>query len=72
MAGNTMAHVDAIGWARANEELLPYLPLGVRESFDANAWDTMRLSVAEKVDAWLAQALAEATQREAGHMQGAS
>ena len=69
MAGNTMAYVDAIGWARANEELLPYLPLGVRESFDSDAWDTMRLSVAEKVDTWLAQALVEATQREAGQMQ---
>ncbi len=72
MAGNTMAYVDAIGWERANEELLPYLPLSVRESFDADAWDTMRLGVAEKVDAWLAQALVEATRRETGHMQRAS
>lgn len=72
MSGRTMAYVDAIGWARANEELLPYLPLGVRESFDVDAWDTMRLSVAEKVDAWLAKALVEATQREAGQMQRAS
>lgn len=64
MAGNTMARVDAIGWARANEELLPYLPLGVRQPFDADAWDTMRLHVAEKVDAWLAQALIGATQRD--------
>ena len=71
MAGNTIAYVDAIGWARANEELLPYLPLGVRESFDADAWDAMRLKVAERVDEWLAHALDEATQREAGRTQGA-
>jgi predicted nucleotidyltransferase component of viral defense system len=64
MAGNTIAQVDGIGWARANEELLPYLPLGVREALDEGVWDTMRLHVAEKVDAWLAQALAEAARRD--------
>jgi hypothetical protein len=64
MAGNTIAQVDGIGWARANEELLPYLPLGVRQSFGEGNWDDMRISVAEKVDAWLSQALAEAATRD--------
>jgi len=73
MAGNTISQVDGIGWARANEELLPYLPLGVRKAFDEDTWDDMRLHVAEKVDAWLAQALAEAARRDdKNHARGTS
>lgn len=56
IAGRTIERTSAIGWDRANEEVLPYLPVSVRGTFDAAAWEDMCLKVAQTVDAWLAEA----------------
>lgn len=56
-SGRTLDRTGAIGWERANEELLPYLPASVRRDLDAAAWEDLCLRVAETVDAWLRQAL---------------
>ncbi len=56
VAGKTFERTGAIGWNRADTELLPYLPPSVRRTLDAAAWDDMCLRVAETVDAWLAKA----------------
>ena len=55
-AGRTIERTAAIAWARAETELLPYLPESVRQSLDARAWDALCLHTAETVDAWLAEA----------------
>ena len=55
--GKTIARTGAIGWERADAELLPYLPVSVRHSLDQDAWEEMCLKVAEGVDAWLEKAL---------------
>lgn len=56
IAGTTLAKVSAIGWNRANEELLPYLPAGAREAMHAAAWDALCLEVAKRVDSWIREA----------------
>jgi len=56
ISGRTIERTSAIGWERANEELLPYLPLSVRHSLDAAAWEDTCLRVADTVDAWLKEA----------------
>ena len=56
ISGRTIERTSAIGWDRAREEVLPYLPISVRRALDAAAWEDMCLSVAETVDAWLKEA----------------
>lgn len=56
ISGNTLARTGAMDWNRANEELVPYLPMSIRQTLDAPAWEDMCLRVAETVDAWLKEA----------------
>ncbi len=56
ISGRTLERTGAIGWDRANEEVLPYLPASVRQDMHAAAWEDMCLRVAETVDAWLKEA----------------
>ncbi len=56
ITGKTLEKIETIGWNRANEEVLPYVPESLRQQLDAAAWDAMRLHVAETVDAWLREA----------------
>ena len=53
IAGRSIERTSALGWERANEEVLPYLPASVRTTLDAAAWEDMCLKVAQTVDAWL-------------------
>lgn len=54
--GRAIEKTAAIGWDRADQELLPYLPRSVRDALDADAWEILCLRVAEKVDAWVREA----------------
>lgn len=54
------AKVDGINFAQAYDELLPYLPPGLRDSIDEQRWDDMRTDVASHVEAWLDAAIARA------------
>ena len=56
ITGRTIERTSAIGWHRANEEVLPYLPISVRRALNAAAWEDMCLRVAQTVDAWLKEA----------------
>lgn len=56
IAGRTIERTSVIGWDRANEEVLPYLPVSIRQTLDAAAWEDKCLHVAETVDGWLAEA----------------
>ena len=56
ISGTTIEKAGAIGWDRAREEIVPYLPQSVRSTLDAAVWEDMCLRVAETVDAWLKDA----------------
>ena len=56
ISGKTLEKIETIGWDRANEEVLPYVPESLRRQLDVAAWDAMRLRVAETVDSWLKEA----------------
>ena len=56
ISGTTIEKAGAIGWDRAREEVIPYLPQSVRSAFDAAVWEDMCLHVARTVDAWLKDA----------------
>ena len=49
--------MDAMDWRRAQSELLPFLPEGVRSVLDERLWDETRMKVGEKVEEWLKAAL---------------
>ncbi len=54
------AKVDGIKFDQAFDELLPYIPPGLRETIDEPSWDSMRTDVAAHVDKWLEVAIAQA------------
>jgi hypothetical protein len=56
VAGRTIERTAAISWQRAETELVPYLPAGVRATLDAQAWDATCVRVTTAVDAWLGSA----------------
>lgn len=56
ISGRALEHTSAIGWNRANEELVPYLPASLRRQLEVSQWDAMCLRVAETVDAWVKEA----------------
>ena len=56
IAGKAIERTGAIGWDRANQELVPYLPKSVGEQLDASGWEDMCLRVAETVDIWVKEA----------------
>lgn len=56
ISGTTIEKTAAIGWDRAREEIVPYLPQSVRSTLDAAGWEDMCLRVAETVDTWLKDA----------------
>lgn len=55
-----MAKIERIDFALANAELLPFLAPSVRDGFDARRWDEIRLTVAERVEKWIEQAIPRA------------
>ena len=62
------AKVDGIKFAQAFDELLPYIPPGLRATIDEPRWDSMRTDVAAHVDKWLEVAIAQAKPaKEMGH-----
>ncbi len=62
------AKVDGIRFEQAYDELLPYLPPGLRDMVDESRWDGMRAEVAAQVDRWLDSALNQArSAEEMGH-----
>ena len=54
------AKVDGIKFDQAYDELLPYIPPGLRATIDEQRWDSMRAEVAGQVDKWLDAAIAHA------------
>src|SRR5882724_999678 len=54
------AKIDGIRFDQAFDELLPYIPPGLRETIDESRWDSMRTDVATHVDKWLEVAIAQA------------
>lgn len=54
------AKVDGIKFDQAYDELLPYIPPGMRAPIDEQRWDSMRADVAAHVEQWLATAIARA------------
>jgi predicted nucleotidyltransferase component of viral defense system len=54
------AKVDGIKFDQAYDELLPYIPPGLRETLDEPRWDSMRADVAAQVDKWLEAAITQA------------
>jgi len=56
ISGRALERTSALGWGRANEELLPYLPRSVRAHIDAESWKDMCLQVAAAVDTWVKEA----------------
>ena len=56
ISGKAIERTGAMGWDRANEELVPYLPKSVGEQLDASRWEDMCLRVAETVDTWVKEA----------------
>jgi len=57
IADRGIERTSIIGWGRANEEVLPYLPERVRETLSAADWEDKCLRVAETVDQWIREAL---------------
>lgn len=55
-----MAKIDRIDFDLANAELLPYLAPDVRAGIDQARWDEIRLEVANRVEAWINQAIPQA------------
>lgn len=54
------AKVDGIKFNQAYDELLPYIPPGLRETIDETRWDDVRADVAAHVDKWLEVAIDQA------------
>lgn len=52
------AKIDGIKFEQAYDELLPYIPPGMRENLDEQRWESMRADVAAQVDTWLEAAIA--------------
>lgn len=53
----SLSKVTAISFDQARDELLPYLPHGLRASLTPAAWEEMTLAVADRIEQWLAGAL---------------
>lgn len=49
--------MGAMGYERARDELVPYLPRGARDSFTEEAWEAMKLEVGMEVEGWVREAL---------------
>ena len=56
ISGKAIERTGAIGWDRANGELVPYVPKSVGARLDALRWEDMCLRVAQTVDAWVKEA----------------
>jgi predicted nucleotidyltransferase component of viral defense system len=54
------AKIDGIKFNQAFDELLPYIPPGIRVTIDESRWNIMRAEVAGQVDKWLEAAITEA------------
>lgn len=52
-----MGKIDQIGFDLANAELLPYIAPSVREGINEARWDEIRLEAANRVEAWIKQAI---------------
>jgi predicted nucleotidyltransferase component of viral defense system len=55
--GTSLDRTIIMGWERANEEVLPYLPKKLRESMTPLDWEQKCLKVASTVDSWIAEAI---------------
>lgn len=56
-SGRSIERTSVIGWDRANEVVLPYLPVRLRAALTAAEWEDKCLRVAEEADRWIAEAL---------------
>lgn len=54
---DAMNKLGGIGFALAREELLPYLPPGIRDTLTENRWLEYTLAVGEALEQWAAEAL---------------
>ena len=64
--GQALNKLDLVGYERAREELLPYLPPEIRTGLTEASWTEKTLMVGEAIEAWVSKALQSRDQSRGG------